>query len=65
MAILGIEKSPNLTFFDTDILQNTDLKFKLSKLQETYNSNRYSFPGYGIFTDKLLEKYSTNWFFFL
>ncbi len=62
---LGVKESPNLTFFDTYILQNTDLKYLLNTLQTTYNNNRYSFPGYQIYTDELRDKFDELVFLFI
>lgn len=62
---LGIKKSPNLNFFEVNILKKEYLNDFLLNLQSKYNEIRYSFPGYGIYTEKLLDMFDELVFLFI
>jgi len=52
---IGIEKSKKLSFFNKEILNRKDFKDLLDILDQSYNKNRYSFLGYYIKLDSVLD----------
>jgi len=55
LLMIGIEKSKKLSFFDNEILNIKDFKDLLNILDQSYNKNRYSFPGYMIELDNVRD----------
>ncbi|MFA5916912.1 MAG: hypothetical protein WC850_01605 [Candidatus Gracilibacteria bacterium] len=62
---LGYKKSAKLSFFYDKILCRSNFKKLLIELDYTYNNNRYSFAGYSIKTDELIDLFDEIIYIFL
>ena len=62
---IGVEKSKNLYFLNDKILNRKDFKDLLDILDQSYNKNRYSFPGYKIELDEVRDLYDELIYIFI
>jgi len=62
---LGIEKSKKLSFLNDEILNRKDFKDLLDILDQSYNKNRYSFPGYYVSTDNVRDLFDELIYIFI